>query len=308
MGVVWLADDTRLRRKVALKFLSPEASRNPMRRRRFDQEARAAAALSHPGIATVYELVDLSGQLFIVFEYIPGSTLRSSITSGGLPAKELISMAWEIADALAAAHAAGVVHRDLKPENVMRTPAGSCKILDFGLARLASPDITDGLTQSANRQTATGALVGTLRYMAPEQIEGQHVDFRADIFAFGVLVYELATGMHPFESKSSPWTIGAIFKNEPIPLSKRTPAHSKELARIIEKCLRKVPSERYQSTCHLARDLAKLKDEAARSSNELVTSASEITGIPPQQNVRDSRKARYETSSIAVLPFVNMSP
>jgi hypothetical protein len=177
MGVVWLAEDARLGRKVALKFLPPDAATDPSRRQRFEQEARAAAALSHPGIATVHELGESEGQMYIVFERVQGVTLRTLLTGSGLARDEVLDIAVDVAEAMAAAHVAGVVHRDLKPENVMRTPEGPCKVLDFGLARVtAASQSLDSLTRS--NLTAAGTVVGTVGYMAPEQLEGKDVDFR----------------------------------------------------------------------------------------------------------------------------------
>lgn len=275
MGVVWLAEDTRLGRKVALKFLPPEAASDHVRRERFEREARAAAALSHPAIATVHELAESEGQNFIVFEYVPGCTLRSLLPPAGLPTDELLGMASEIADALSAAHAADVIHRDLKPENVMRTPAGGCKILDFGLARISAGSLEP--TRETRSQLTAGMVVGTVGYMAPEQLEGKEVDFRADIFAFGTLLYELATGVHPFQAGSSASTIANILTAEPPPLTQRNRLHPPELERIVRKCLRKRRDERYQSTRDLAVDLRNLKSEFGESPRTLAA----VTLAPP---------------------------
>ena len=257
MGVVWLVEDTRLGRRVALKFLSSDAAHDPLRRQRFEQEARAAAGLSHPGIATVHEFGTAGDQVFIVFEYVPGCTLRDLVRPGGLPAIEVALIAAEIATALAAAHARGVVHRDLKPDNVIRTPEGTCKILDFGLARVATPVASEAATLSA--VTSAGTVVGTVGYMAPEQLEGKDVDFRADIFSFGTLLYELAAGAHPFRGDSPASTIAAILTSDPVPLTRRNQLQPAELERIARKCLRKRREERYQSTQDLAVDLANVR-------------------------------------------------
>ncbi len=278
MGVVWLAEDTRLARKVALKFLPPEALRDAIRRQRFEQEARAAAALSHPGIATVHELAETEGQTYIVFEYVPGSTLRSLVVPGGLQRDELLEIAGDIAEALAAAHSAGVVHRDLKPENVMRAPTGACKVLDFGLARFSAQAAPDSATQSY--LTGAGMVVGTVGYMAPEQLEGKEVDFRCDIFSFGTLVYELATGVHPFQSGNSASTIAAIMTAEPPPLTQRNLLQPAELERIVRKCLRKRRAERYQSTSDLAVDLATLKHDSDERPSSVAAVAAAVA--PPQ--------------------------
>ncbi len=262
MGVVWLAEDTRLGRKVAIKFLPPEAARDAVRRQRFEQEARAAAAISHPGIATVHELAETEGRTYIVFEYVPGRTLRSHVVRGGLQPEELLDIAGDIAEALAAAHTASVVHRDLKPENVMRTPAGTCKVLDFGVARFTTATTPDSATESRSHLTSAGMVVGTVAYMAPEQLVGKEVDFRCDIFSFGTLIYELATGVHPFQGGNSASTIAAIMTAEPPPITQWNRLQPAELERIVRKCLRKRREERYQSTKDLAVDLANLKRDS----------------------------------------------
>ena len=190
MGVVYLVDDTRLSRPVALKALAPEVGRDPSRRERLRLEARAAAALSHPSIATVYSLDEIGDDLYLACEYVPGRTTATVLASGPLPIAQVVTTGAQLARALAAAHTVGVIHRDIKPENVMKTPGGVVKILDFGLARMEGA-ATPKLTQ-------TGVILGTPAYMAPEQVLGQHVDFRTDLFAFGVLIYELASGVNPF--------------------------------------------------------------------------------------------------------------
>ena len=189
--------------------------------------------------------------------------MRDTIVPGGISTEELLGIAADIADALAAAHAAGVVHRDLKPENVMRMPSGRCKVLDFGLARISAAPTSEGATRSY--LTSAGIVLGTVGYMAPEQLEGKPVDFRADIFAFGTLLYELATGVHPFHGSSSASTIVSIVKEEPRPLTERCRSHPGELDRIVRKCLRKNREERYQSTLDLLVDLRSLKRELSTS-------------------------------------------
>ncbi len=272
MGVVWLAEDTRLGRKVAVKFLPAEAAIDPSRRQRFEQEARAAAALSHPGIASVHELAESEGQTYIVFERVQGATLRSLLAGGGLPRDELLDIAVDVADALAAAHAAGVVHRDLKPENVMCTSEGRCKVLDFGLARMTvGAQSLETLTRS--NLTAPGTVVGTVGYMAPEQLEGKDVDYRSDIFSFGTMLYELATGVHPFSGESPASTIAAIMTADPLPLTQRNQLQPAELERIVRKCLRKHRGDRYQSTRDLTVDLRELR-RVLRSGSAAVPIAS----------------------------------
>jgi predicted Ser/Thr protein kinase len=194
MGVVYEAEDTRLRRTVALKALPAEYARDPVRRERLTREARAAASLTHPSIATIYALEELGGSLYLVSELVRGQTLREELARGPLPPERLLPTLIELASGLAAAHAAGIVHRDFKPENIVRCLDGRVKILDFGLARLAT---------SEPRLTQTGTTLGTPGYMPPEQLAGQDVDARTDVFAFGVVAWELATGVHPLGASAA---------------------------------------------------------------------------------------------------------
>jgi serine/threonine protein kinase len=197
MGVVYLAEDTRLGRKVALKSLAPGIMSDERRRNRLRREARAAATLSHPGIATVYALEEIEDQLFIATEYVQGRTLRAELGQGSLPAAAVAEIGVQIARALEAAHASGVVHRDLKPDNVIRTEDGGVKILDFGIAWIDQAEAGPGAEPS--RLTESGAVMGTPSYMSPEQIEGAGVDARTDVFSLGVVLYELLCGSNPFE-------------------------------------------------------------------------------------------------------------
>jgi hypothetical protein len=250
MGVVYLADDTRLSRRVALKGVALR-SRDDSRRERLRREARAAAALSHPGIATVYALEEIGDDLYLASEYVPGPTLRRLIASGPLPVPQVVDIAVQVARALAAAHAQGVVHRDLKPDSVVRTPSGVTKILDFGIARsenLTSPPLTK-----------EGEAVGTAGYMAPEQIRGEKADFRVDLFAFGVLVYELASGSNPFAMPTQAATLARILEVDPAPLSSVCETSPPELDRIVAGCLRKSPGDRVASTGELVADLERLQ-------------------------------------------------
>jgi eukaryotic-like serine/threonine-protein kinase len=251
MGVVYLADDTRLSRRVALKAIAEGTSGQPDRRReRMRHEARAAASLSHPGIATVYSLEEIGDQLYLAYEYVPGPTLRTLISGGALPLEQVLDIATQLARALAAAHAQGIVHRDLKPENIIRTPAGIVKVLDFGIARSEQ--------LSGDRLTEPDARIGTPAYMAPEQIRGADVDFRADLFAFGVLVYEMASGTNPFEAASPTATIARILEVKPSPLSPMSHSGLGKLDQIVVTCLRKSPNDRYTSTQQLVSDLERL--------------------------------------------------
>ncbi|HEU5254349.1 MAG TPA: serine/threonine-protein kinase [Vicinamibacterales bacterium] len=239
MGVVYLADDTRLGRRVALKALHPHVASGAEQRERLRQEARIAAALSHSGIATVYALEEFDGVMYVASEFVPGRTMRAVLQDGPLPLPLLVDVATQIARVLAAAHALGIVHRDLKPDNVMLTPTGVVKLLDFGLAR------SEGMQPVP--LTRTGTVVGTPAYMAPEQLLGERADFRADLFALGVVVYEMASGSNPFEAATMAATIDRVLRHEPPPLSTVSnvpPA----LETVVQTCLRKRPSERYRST------------------------------------------------------------
>ncbi|MEO6726485.1 MAG: serine/threonine-protein kinase, partial [Blastocatellia bacterium] len=218
MGEVYLARDTRLERKVALKFLPPQYTQDAERIRRFEREARAASALNHPNILTIYEIGEIGDKHFIVSEYIDGQTLRELLAKGRLPVKDEVRIAIQIADALSAAHEAGIVHRDIKPENVMLRRDGYVKVLDFGLAKLTERRWLQGTTNVAVGdlgQTNPGAVMGTIRYMSPEQALGQEVDARSDLFSFGVLLYELIIGAPPFKGHSTAATLDAIVHHQP---------------------------------------------------------------------------------------------
>ena len=263
MGVVYLAEDTRLGRSVAIKALTREFTRDEQRRRRLRREARAAAALSHPGIATVYALEEFDDNLYIVSEYIRDETLRSELATGPLPPGAVLNTAVEIARALTAAHEHDVVHRDLKPENVIRTLDGGIKILDFGLARFKGPQLGPGA--STTRLTEPGAVLGTPGYMSPEQIRGSEVDFRADIFSFGVFLFELTSGVHPFTGSGQESTIARVIEVEPPDLAQLAPACPPALDRIIRQCLQKDLNKRYDSTRELLDELEQVRWDLAES-------------------------------------------
>ena len=263
MGVVYLAEDTRLGRLVAIKALTQAFAGDEQRRRRLHREARAAAALSHAGIATVYALEEIDDNLYIVSEYVRGETLRKELASGPLPPGTVLNTAVEIARALTAAHEHDVVHRDLKPENVIRTLDGGIKILDFGLARFNGPRRGPGA--STTRLTEPGAVLGTPGYMAPEQIRGADVNFRADIFSFGVFLYELTSGVHPFASSGQASTIARVIEMEPPDLAQLVPACPPALERIISQCLRKDLTQRYGATRELLDELEQLRLDLSES-------------------------------------------
>ncbi len=277
MGVVYLADDTRLSRRVALKALSPGLGRDLGGRDRLRLEARAAAGLSHPGIATVYALEEIGEDLYLACEYVPGEPLRALVTSGPLPIDQVVDIATQLAKALAAAHTLGIVHRDIKPENVMKTPSGVVKVLDFGLARVQ--DSADA------RLTQTGVILGTPAYLAPEQALGQPVDFRTDLFALGLLIYELATGVNPFTAKSVTATIARIVEEDPAPLSDVRPESVPGLDRIVATCLRKDPLERYRSTQEVVVDLERVQSDLHERRRAGSRSGGTISPVPRVQRL-----------------------
>jgi serine/threonine protein kinase len=237
MGVVYEAEDTRLGRTVALKALAPQYTADAGRRERLRREARAAATLNHPAIATVHAFEEIDADVFIVSEFVPGETLRDELAQGALAPIRVRDTGTAIARGLAAAHARGIVHRDLKPENVMRTPEGSIKILDFGLARFRDAAAGPALT-------GDDAMLGTPAYMSPEQIRREPLDARSDLFALGVLLHELLTGRHPFPAPDPAAQLARILEADPAPLPDVVPP---ALASVVRRCLRKHPAERPES-------------------------------------------------------------
>ena len=261
MGEVYRAQDQRLQRIVAVKLLS---SGDESRRRRFWQEAQAASALNHPNIVTVHDMVTEHDAEYLVMEYVPGKTLAELIRPGGMPLKELLPIATQMAGALAAAHAAGIVHRDVKPANVMVAPSGLVKVLDFGLAKLALPDNTSAnsanatLTMAAAPLTVAGTILGTISYMSPEQAEGQPVDARSDVFSFGAVLYEMATGKLAFSGQSMVSTLTAILRDEPQPIPELKPGVPASLIEVVHRSLRKQPADRWQTMAEVHAELKRL--------------------------------------------------
>src|SRR5262245_20439141 len=267
MGEVYLAEDTKLKRRVALKILPADIAARKDRMRRFVQEAQAAAALNHPNIAHVYEIDEFEGQHFIAMEYVEGATLREKIHREHTPLRKLMRYLQQVAEGLAKAHAAGIVHRDLKPDNVMITSDGYAKILDFGLAKLTEqtkpPSFESQATTAVMQQplSTPGVVLGTVGYMSPEQAQGRAVDHRSDIFSFGCILYEAATGQRAFESASTIDTLHKIV-HAPVPLVKDVNAAAPaDLTRIVRRCLAKDPDERYQSIREAAIELRELRRE-----------------------------------------------
>lgn len=263
MGVVYLAEDSRLHRRVALKALPPHMLRDEHFRSRLRQEARAAAALSHPSIATVYALEEIDDQVFIATEYLVGLTLREVLAGGPLPIDRAMPVATNIVDALVAAHARGIVHRDLKPENIVQLENGVVKILDFGLAQIDA-SVEDVATVS--RLTDSGVMAGTPLYMAPEQLLAKPTDVRTDQYAFGVLLYELITGRHPFGAGSLPSTIARVLTGVP-----DVPTDMPEVIwRVIQRCLQPSAADRFATTSDLAAALARADRDSPAPDPSLV--------------------------------------
>ncbi len=263
MGVVYRARDTRLDRFVAIKLLPPEQTANPDRKRRFVQEAKAASALNHPNIVTIHEIDANDGADFIVMEHVDGSPLNRLIPEHGLPVVQALSYAVQIADALAAAHAAGIVHRDIKPGNIMVTTAARVKVLDFGLAKLLEQTGSEDATITAEAATRAGVIVGTVAYASPEQIEAKPVDARTDVFSFAAVFYEMLTGHRPFQGESQLSTMAAILRDRPEPLAANRAGVPREVSRILDRCLEKNRESRYPSAVELRDDLAAVQARLA---------------------------------------------
>jgi Tol biopolymer transport system component/serine/threonine protein kinase len=263
MGVVYKARDTHLDRLVALKVLPPEKVADVERKRRFVQEAKAASALNHPNIITIHDIASENGIDFIVMEYVQGKTLDALVPRKGLRLNETLKLAIQMADALAKAHSAGITHRDLKPTNVMMTEDGLVKVLDFGLAKLTEvPESGDEPTRTLEQRTEEGTIVGTVSYMSPEQAEGKKVDARADIFSFGSVLYEMATGQQAFHGDSKMSTLAAILQKEPKPITEIAEGIPRDLERIVHRCLRKDRERRWQTMADLKVALQELKEES----------------------------------------------
>ena len=275
MGVVYKAEDTKLKRTVALKFLPPDSTRDAEARERFAREAQAAAALSHAGICTIYEIAEADGGVFIAMECIEGRSLRTELRSGPLSLDRALHIAIQVADALQAAHDRGVVHRDIKPANIMITPTDRAKITDFGLARLSGSTLL----------TEAGTVLGTVAYMSPEQARGRTVDHRTDIWSLGVALHEMVTGRRPFDGDHPQAIIHSILNEAPPPMPSAPPV----LVQIVEGALARSPEARYQKAAELAADLRGFRQD------------------PQSLTLTLQRRPSEAPPSIAVMPFVNMS-
>ncbi|MFY9555825.1 MAG: protein kinase [Blastocatellia bacterium] len=310
MGEVYLARDTRLGRKIALKFLSAEFTKDEERVRRFQQEARAASALNHPNLITIFEIGEVESVHFISTEFIEGETLRQRISPMRMTTTEICDTAIQIASALAAAHAAGITHRDIKPENIMVRPDGVVKVLDFGLAKLTESSLPPGnstmdptaITKKVV-DTDPGVVMGTVSYMSPEQARGMAVDARTDIFSFGVVLYEMIAGRVPFEGSSFGDVISSILSRRPLSLARFSPDVPRELERIVSKALAKDREERYQTSKDMLIDLKRLKhhlDVEAEIEHSAPHDWSRDTSIPRRSG--ESGSAVTDVLPLAALP------
>jgi TolB-like protein/Flp pilus assembly protein TadD len=300
MGEVYLAEDTSLKRKVALKVLPPAMAADPERLARFKREAEAVAALNHPNIVTIHSVEEVDGTHFLTMEWVEGKTLGQLMSRGALPLERVFELGMPIADALASAHAKGITHRDLKPANVMVNDEGRVKILDFGLAKLA----WEGAEEASDEQptqalTQEGLAVGTVPYMSPEQVRGEAVDHRTDIFSLGVLLYEMASGRRPFEGKSSADLVSAILRDRPPSVTDLRAELPHHLGRVLQRCMEKDPEKRFQTAKDVRNELEGLKLEVSSGTARL--SSASMPAAPARTSGSASRRALWIGLAVAIM-------